>query len=181
MQVRGSTLAIKSKADKAPLPGIVVSTAEQFRRGEESRYVLYPKPKLVNGAVHQRVEFAKAINTVWEEGRWCIYFDELFYITKIGLGAFVDMLLTQGRSNDITVVCGMQRPVGVTRYAMSQATHLIAFRGEDRDIRILDEIGGREWAKAVAKLQRYEFAWYYRPDRKVWTGKVQDLLAINPE
>ncbi|MGH7955069.1 MAG: hypothetical protein ACREOZ_03830, partial [Gloeomargaritales cyanobacterium] len=86
-------------------------------------------------------------------------------------------LLTQGRSNGITAVCGMQRPVGVTRYAMSQATHVLSFGAERRDAKIIGEICGDKMEQSVNQLHRYEFAWYYRPERTVWVGKVQDLVG----
>ena len=171
LYARDNTLVLKSKADPAPLPGRRIGKAIDFVRGTESRYLLYPPFE------HQRSEFIRALNTVWKEGGWSVYIDELFYMHKIGLEWYIDRLLTQGRSNGITVICGMQRPVGVTRYAMSQATHLVAFGAERRDVKILAEIGSDLWGDSVAQLGEHEFAWYYVPKRQVWTGKVQRLLT----
>lgn len=178
---RRNTIAIKSKADPAPLPGVVVTTNAKFKSSHDDRIVLYPGSTMRTSGEYWNAQYREirgAIETIWKEGKWTVYFDELFYLCdKLRLQSSIDMLLTQGRSNHITVVCGMQRPVGVTRYALSQATHVLSFGAERRDVRTLGEICGDKFALAVAGLQRYEFAWYYRPERKVWVGTAQDIIA----
>lgn len=185
LYARRSTISIKSKADKAPLPGEVVDTNAKFQRVREQsdgsmRAVLYPGKRIKAIDTLWGIQYREinaAIQTIWKEGHWTVYFDELFYLCdRLRLDNPINMLLTQGRSNDITVVCGMQRPVGVTRYALSQATHVISFSAERRDIKTLAEICGDDFGMAIAKLPRYHFAWYYRPERKVWVGDVSALL-----
>ena len=113
---------------------------------------------------------------VWKQGGWTLYLDELFYLTRLGLTPLIDRLLTQGRSKGITVVSGMQRPVSVTRYAVSQATHIIAFQQEGRDAKTLREFGGESlYRDLTSGLRRHEFVWFHRPSRKTFIGKVQDL------
>lgn len=178
LYARSYTLALRSKADPAPLPGTRIKRAEEFTRDNEiDRYVLDPPYE------RQLASFWNALETVWRQGRWTVYFDELFYLTGLKdrehrLSSRIDRLLTQGRSKKITVVCGMQRPVQVSRFALSQSTHLIAFRHGGRDIRTtLREEASEEWAETVADLGEYEFAWYYRPKRQIWRGRVQQLLT----
>lgn len=161
---------MRSKADPAALPGERIATAKQFRNGEGSRYVLYPEYEKMYR------EFALAFETVWREGQWCVYIDELFLMHRMHLDWHIDRLITQGRTKGITVVGGMQRPVGVSRFPMSQATHLIAFSAENRDAKILRDIGGDKWALAVSRLERFQFAWYYVPERRVKVLRLQDLL-----
>jgi hypothetical protein len=120
----------------------------------------------------QYIEFARAINTVWREGHWALYADELYYLTRKGLGEPIEILLTQGRSKKITTVVGMQRPVSVSRFALSQSTHIIAFRQEPRDAKTLAEASIEAIRDAVVQLPRYHFVWYYRPERRLWIGTL---------
>lgn len=85
------------------------------------------------------------------------------------------MLLTQGRSKGISVVTGMQRPVGVTRFAISQASHVLCFSQEGRDLKTVIEATSPRLAGPISQLERYEFVWYNRPTREIWRGKLQDL------
>lgn len=176
LHARGYTLAFRSKADDAPLPGLKIKRASEFAvRDDINRYVLDPPYE------NQLAAFWNALEVVWKQGGWTVYCDELFYLTTLKdnghrLSDRIDRMLTQGRSKKITVVAGMQRPVQVSRFAMSQSTHLISFGVEGRDLKILDEVGGRKYADTVESLGRYEFAWYYVPERAIWRGRVQDLL-----
>ncbi len=121
------------------------------------------------------------MDTIWKQGNWTVYLDELFYLNRLGhgeVGRKIEQLLTQGRSKGITVVSGMQRPVGVTRFAMSESTHLISFGIEGRDAKkTMREVGNDLWAATVEQLERYEFAWFYVPERAIFRGRVQDLIA----
>lgn len=177
LYARGYTLALRSKSDDAPLPGARIKRGNEFGiYPDVNRYLLDPPYD------SQMAAFWNALETVWRQGHWTVYLDELWYLTQLRdndghkLGTKIDMLLTQGRSKKITVVSGMQRPVNVSRYALSQSTHIISFAGEGRDIKILDDVAGKQFALTVAELGRYEFAWFYRPDRQIWRGRVQDLL-----
>lgn len=170
---RDNTLALRSKSDDSPLPGRLVRTAREFARDHEhDRFLLDPT------YANQGAEFWKALEQVWREGKWCVYLDELHYLSKWkSVTDSAERLLTQGRSKKISIVTGMQRPVGVTRYAMSQSTHLIAFMPEGRDGKIYKEIGNTLWADTIEDLQRFEMAWYYRPTREVKRLFVTDLDA----
>lgn len=66
----------------------------------------------------------------------------------------------------------MQRPTIVTRFAIGEATHVIAFGMEGRDAKILREATNWEVAETVVKLPRYHFVWYYVPERTIWIGKL---------
>lgn len=171
---REYTLSLRSKADRAPLPGRYIRTAAAFERDTKTkRFLLDPLPE------RKAAEFYPALRQAWRQGSWCVYVDELWHVERMhkALQTQIEMMLTQGRSADITMFTGMQRPVDVSRFAMSQATHNIAFKADGRDVKTLGEIGTKEWADAVESLKRYEFAWYYRPERLVWVGKVQQLLS----
>jgi energy-coupling factor transporter ATP-binding protein EcfA2 len=181
LHARDYTIAFRSKADDAPLPGARIKYASDFGiRNDVNRYLLDPPYE------RQLPEFWNALETVWKQGHWTVYYDEMFHLAQLKdsksgakLSDRIDRMLTQGRSKKITNICGMQRPVNVSRYALSQCTHMISFSCEGRDVKILDDIAGREFSDTVASLGRYEFAWFYRPERAVWRGRVQDLLPHN--
>jgi len=129
---------------------------------------------------NQRSVFINVLDKAFEQGGWTVYFDELFYIEEqLKMKAYENKLLTQGRSKGLTIMVGMQRPVGVTRFALSQSTHIISFSMEGRDVaQTLRQTATETLAQTVTQLKRYEFAWYYKPTREIWTGRVQDLLPL---
>lgn len=178
LHARGYTLALRSKADDAPLPGARIRRASDFSsRPDVDRWLLDPPYE------RQLVEFWNALETVWREGHWTVYCDELWYLTQLKqgthrLGDRIDRLLTQGRSKKITVVCGAQRPVQISRFALSQATHIVCFYGDNRDARTLAEVTDDAFGAVIQDLGKYEFAWYHVPTRKIWRGRVQDLLPV---
>lgn len=177
LYARGYTLALRTKADTAKIPGARIKRAADFGiRDDVDRYLLTPPHERQDEEIHG------ALNTVWERssprGGWTVYADEMYYIDKYLKTSSKDIvkLLTQGRSKKITVICGMQRPVDVPRFVLSEATHLIAFGGDTRDAKTLSDATTKEFGETILTLKRYEFAWYYRPERAIWTGRVQELL-----
>lgn len=118
------------------------------------------------------------IEKAWRQGGWTIFLDELFYIHKIGLQKHVDMLLTQGRSKRITVVAGMQRPVHVTRFALSEVTHIFSFGLEPRDRKAIAEITNDEFAEVVARLPKYRFAHFHVKSQTMAVGEAHGIRRI---
>lgn len=85
-----------------------------------------------------------------------------------------DILLRQGREIGISVVVLCQRPVDVTRYAITQATHICIYNviGKN-DLKILDEyldihlanyIAPADKNNAPKKLAKYHYLYYNVPD-----------------
>lgn len=177
LRARKYVLSIRTKADlHETLPGTKIQTATQFVKASITRqykYILQPNFPRAN----QALQIRRASNAIWKEGGWCIYYDELFYITqRLKLEEECDTLLTGGRSRGISVVCGMQRPVRTSRFAISQATHIISFRCERRDTRgTLREIN-EEWSEAVSALKGHQFAWLQQETGDIWIGEVNDLF-----
>jgi len=181
LEERGYVLSVRTKADKTTLPGKRVRTAKEFARLDihtHGRVLLDPPYE------RQATELYQAFETCWKEDGWTINIDELYYVTsQLGSASRIierqiNRFLTQGRSKNISIVCGMQRPVSTTRFAMSQSSHLIAFRVEGRDRKTLQDAGGDEWAASVLSLARYEFAWYYRPERQLWIGTLDPKTGV---
>lgn len=166
-------VSLRSKDDNVGLPGKLIKKADAIDDVKHHRFVLFPKYE------EQRQQFALAFDRVYKEGGWYLYIDELHGVSQLG-GAMkwhIERLLTQGRSLGITVITGLQRPVQVSRFALSQSTHLLSFRQEGRDVKTLVEATTPRIKEALSELDRYEFLWYYRPERTWWKGRLRDLLA----
>lgn len=163
---RRNTIAVRTKSDDTKLPGKHVRTVREIERDATSdRFLLEPKYD------EQRDEVARSFHYVWKSstprGGWTHYVDELLYVDQmLGLGRLVDRNLTQGRSMNITQICGMQRPVGQTRYALSESRHVITFALDGRDARTFGEATSDMLRSRVMALGKYEALWYYRPDRQ---------------
>jgi hypothetical protein len=130
-----------------------------------SRLVLRPKFE------KQHEEFRGALDRVWRQGGWTVFIDELYYVDEeLRLRALVNRLLTQGRDpGRISVVCGMQRPTNITRFAIGEASHVICFGLERRDAKILEH---QKLAAVVEELPHHHFAWLHVPSRRIWRGKL---------
>lgn len=174
LEQRKFVVSFKSKADKTRLPGKIVRTNEYMEDLKTDKLVLYPRWS------QQMDEFIRGLERVWRHGAWTVYLDELFFlISTYGkpMENRINRLLTQGRSKDISVVCGMQRPVGISRFALSQATHLIVFRQEGRDIKTIQEATSPLFAQTLEQLDKYQFSWYHRPSRQIYIGRAEDLIV----
>lgn len=110
---------------------------------------------------------------VYATGGWTLIIDELFYTNRLSLPlrnrkvhkleTDIEDLFTQGRSKNISVMAGLQRPVAVTRFAISQSKHVLAGVMESRDAKELSYATSREMEGIVQRLHDFEFAWYSRP------------------
>jgi energy-coupling factor transporter ATP-binding protein EcfA2 len=169
LQFRTYTISIKTKGDPAPLPGREIKTAREFERGTEKRYILYPSFN------YQWFEINRTIETIFKQGGWTLYFDELYRITQLRLSDQIDRLYTQGRTEGITTLSAMQRPSRIPRTAIAETKHIISFVLEGRDIKTLAEITNPRFAATVARLdaEKFEFAWYHRPTRKIFIGRLR--------
>lgn len=175
LQSRKHLIALKSKADRTTIDAQkTVKLDRDLAQLRYTRFVLYPD---YDG---QQLEFARALERAWVEGGWTVYLDELPYLTGLKLTPFIDRLLTQGRSKDLTIVSGMQRPVGVTRNAIAQSTHVICFIQEGRDVKTVVEATSPKLKDVLPELAPHEFVWYYRPKRSYWRGYAQNLLRGQP-
>lgn len=132
----------------------------------------YDSFTLVPRYQQQAREFRLATERVWQQGGWTAYFDELFYLSeRLRLGEPIERLLTQGRSKNISVAVGMQRPARVSRFAISESTHVLSFGLEGRDAKELSYATTRAVEDAVKALPHHHFVWFKRP-RTVWVGTL---------
>lgn len=142
------------------------------------RIILKPSPE------RRADEFRKAIKLAYQQGGWTIYFDELYELQMLGLEPEIIQQYSEGRSEGITCVGGMQRPSwvtrkGVSRWAISQVRHLFGFRMTDqRDVEIVAEIVGKDWARQLPHVRRFEFAYLNQATGKTATGSVKTLSEV---
>lgn len=141
---------------------------------QEDRILLEPSYR------SQRLEIAAALEKVWVQGAWTCAVDELLYIERLKLTKMVERLLTQGRSKQISTVVGMQRPVAVTRFAISQSTHVFCFQLEGRDIVTVAEATTPRIAKPLLELdnESHDFVYFNRRTRQVRTGNAKRLHEV---
>ena len=148
-----------------------VTTVKKIDLAEATHFILRPS------YYQQRVEIWNALDTAWKQGGWTIYLDEEYYIEQqLGLDEKVIQLLTQGRSNNITMIVGMQRPAWVSRFNLSEPTHIICGRlGDERDMSIVKSVIGSQYLEAIKELPRYKFVWLNKNDG---TMKQVDKYSI---
>lgn len=172
---RRFVILVRTKADDTRLPAT-------FKRSTDPTVLDDPRVEKVLFDVTRRPRqeqaelIAALMSRVWTQTGWTLAIDEGFYVyDRLGLGEELETLLTQGRGMGITVVTGIQRPVRVSRFILSESMHVIAFDLERRDRRTLEESTGELLADASVDLRRFHFAWWSRKARQVWTGRVQEL------
>lgn len=89
-------------------------------------YYLKVRPLLDDAAIEL------FLRRVYENQKTGIFLDEGYALPKGS--QFFDIILTQGRSLKIPVICLYQRPVHMSRFAISQSTFRAVFRlGDERD------------------------------------------------
>ena len=172
MELRDNVVVCRTKPDDIKFPGFkVVRTATAM--DVTGRYLLTPKYE------RQAIEIADALTKAWEQGHWTIAIDELYYATNmLKLDAYVNRLLTQGRSKRITVITGMQRPAWISRFALSQSTHTFLFVTEGRDTTTISQALSPRLAAVVGELRKHEFVYFHRPSRTIRRGYAQNLEGL---
>lgn len=169
LDYRQYVIVLRTKADDISFPGYKkVRTVAQLG-SDSDKYLLEPRYE------EQARECRRALEMVWKQGGWTIAIDELYYATLLGLEKPINKLLTQGRSKSISVVCGMQRPTGITRFAISQATHVFTFQSEGRDVKTIADATTPQAKLIVPELKQYQF-WYWNRKSKLHTVSIAQNL-----
>jgi hypothetical protein len=172
--LRQYVVIIRTKPDDIKFPGFrTVRKASAMDSMYDTRILLTPQYS------YQLRETYGALERAWEQGGWTIVVDELWYVEKmLRLGSLTERLLTQGRSKKISVIVGMQRPAQISRFAISQCTHLFTFRVEGRDLQIIKESTTPRIVEPVEALTGHHFVYYNRAKRVVATGDATKLDRI---
>lgn len=128
--------------------------------------ILWIKPDSIFGDEKQYKEIARALNSIYKDGGWCVYFDELGYIGgHLGLMHPIVVMLNQGRSSGISVVSSMTRPRSVIARipleSLNQCRYICVFRYDDeREIKAVASIVGvshKDMLYYNQMLQEHEF------------------------
>jgi hypothetical protein len=143
----------------------------------EKRVVLWPPISKRWQIAQQRYVFQSAIDAIYESGGWCVYADELGYMTaELNMQRAFNMLWQQGRSIGITLVASMQRPRHVSLNAYTQATHIFFWRQNDEQD--LKRIAGIGWVNS--KVIREVVSRLNGPPRAGWNrNECSEFLYVN--
>lgn len=107
--------------------------------------------------------FRPALNAIFHERGWTVVLDELHYIChQLRLEPEAAMFHHQGRSSNLTMVDGFQRPAHVPLVVYGSASHVFVWKTKqvDTDGRRLADFGGadkRELSTNLMGLERFEF------------------------
>lgn len=172
--LRKYVVILRTKPDDIKFPGFrKAQRASALDDLYDTRILLTPKHS------HQMREGYALLERVWEQGGWTVVIDELWYTEKLlKLGPLVERILTQGRSKKISVIVGMQRPAQISRFAISQCTHLFSFRVEGRDLQTIKESTSPRVVEPINELTGHNFVYYNRAKRIVATGEANSLGRI---
>ncbi|HET7641332.1 MAG TPA: hypothetical protein VFK47_21665, partial [Ktedonobacteraceae bacterium] len=117
-------------------------------RYSDDRVVLWIKPKHIYSGPEQTAKIALALDDIYSNGGWTVYFDESGYISsELRLHGHLGVLLNQGRSSDITVVTAMTQAKSliarVPTETLKQCYHRMLFKTRDeREQKAMAEICG---------------------------------------
>jgi energy-coupling factor transporter ATP-binding protein EcfA2 len=153
---------------------------------DDNRIALWPRFRSVEDYSTMGNTFYRAINGykenkqridgIFQQGGWVLVADEMRVMQRLGLEDTMVMLLTQGRSNDLSIVCGAQRPRHVPVEMLSEPTHLFLYHCSDKyDIDRLSDIGGRrteEIKQIVPMLEQYQFLYVNKRNGTLAISKV---------
>lgn len=130
-----------------PLLADGFTMTDRFDSGPDGPRKVIFKPPLAGTSrddlLEQREAFREALSGIFREGGWCVYCDELRYLSdNLGLRSDLEVLWLQGRSLGVTMVTGTQRPVSIPVLAFD-AQHLFFWKTADkRDIVTMTEYVG---------------------------------------
>jgi len=156
-------------------------------------YWMKPSPKLDDEAMETW------LMKVWKQGHVGLFIDEGFALPQ--RDAF-DMILTQGRSLHIPVICLYQRPAWMSRFAVAQADFFAVFdQNDERDLKttksfvkpakMITKEGKEVEVTVYSELPKYHSLWYDvgrgfssvlnpAPDRKTILKQFRDRLRVVP-
>ena len=113
-------------------------------------------------ATRQRRAIEPVLADIFADGGRTVYIDEVAYFAEtLKLDRVLKHFWGQGRSQNLLMVAGTQRPVMVPRAMFSECSWFVAFRTADEDeLRRVGEIGGtdsRLIREAMRTLKPHEF------------------------
>lgn len=125
------------------------------------RVVFWPKIENATDIVAQAESIGRCLQSVYRTGGWCLYFDEVRYISDtLGLKGALELLWLQGRALKLSVLAGTQRPAWIPREAYSEADHLFLWRSTNRyDLKRLEDasnVDTKKLSPILANLPKHD-------------------------
>ena len=117
--------------------------------------ILWPTAtSLRQSRANQTRVFSPALDDIFGMGSWCVYFDELWWMSKIlGFSEDAKIYLQQGRSMMLSFVCATQRPAWVPLEIYDMSTHLFFWADADRtNLNRISGIGSFDSDKIRARV-----------------------------
>ena len=167
---RSYVVALGTKPEDRTLAGLIKD--DKWKRISEwppppigmrktMRVVLWPKFREPEDIINQRYQMDLALRSIFTQGHWCVFADELYYLCKtLKLQALLEMYWTQGRSIGLSLIGGTQRPAHVPLMMYDQATHLFFWKDNDetnlRRVGGLGALNARTVRDAVAGLAKHD-------------------------
>jgi hypothetical protein len=132
---------------------------------------------------HRAQEFRAALQKAYHQGGWTVGIDEMYEMQMLGLEPEVIQIYSEGRSERVTCVGGMQRPSwvtrnGVSRWALSQPTHVLGFQVDDTEVETERKILGRAFSDRVKTLKAHQFVYLNQASKAMSIGSAADLERI---
>lgn len=148
---------------------------------QAKKLVLWPTMTRIGDTSNQQLQVYKALARIFTIGKWCVYLDELKYITDtLNLKRVVDLYLLQGRELGISLMVAAQRPAWIPLEVYDMSTHV--FLWQERDERNLARMAGlasldtRLIRQTVTNLEPHEFLYI-----NTRTGYLVRSRAPNPD
>jgi hypothetical protein len=134
--------------------------------------VFWPEISRLGDVENQRHQIRRALAQIYRSGGWCLYADELRYLTQtLGLKRECEQIWLQGRSLNLSFVTATQRPSWIPLEAYDQATHLLLWRETDkRNLARLGDIGGVDTElirSVVPTLPKHDFVYVNTRDGSI--------------
>ncbi len=147
------------------------------------RIVLWPKIQKREDLRGFRPVFAKALDSMLEDGGWTIIADEGLWLSDrkgLNLGDHLAGIAYTGRSSGITLFMLVQRPRGVPVNCWSNASHVFTWHhGVTADMRELASLGTqdpKDAQEAIQSLRGHQFL--YMPCR---AGAEWAISEVDPD
>lgn len=174
VQMRQYVVIFRTKADNIQFPGFrKARTVKALSSLYDTRIILQPE----HG--QQMRQGYELLTRVYEQGGWTVVIDEEWFVeARLHLTEYVETLLTQGRSGKISCVIGMQRPARISRFVISQCTHLFSFRVEGRDLQTIKEATTPRIVEPINSIRGHDVVYYHRGKRIVAKGNANNLGAM---
>lgn len=144
-----------------------------------SKIILWPKQERLGQTAEQRQVVSDALDGVFADGAWCVYIDELFWLTnRLKLDAKLRDLWLQGRSLGVTLVASGQRPRNLPVEAYSSSSHLLLWQtNDDDDLKRIAGLGAASTAEVRDAVSSLDF----RGHEVLWVDtRGGDLFVTKP-